>query len=70
MAYPARLSAGHWSINTVIQHFIMFLEDQGYTRATASKYLSALGSSLAGQVLMGYIVDSFQKRTRWNSSIS
>lgn len=51
------------AINAVIQHFILFLQDQGYSRATAAHYLSALlASSLAGRVLVGYLADRFQKK--------
>lgn len=51
------------AINAVIQHFILFLEDDGYSRATAAQYLSALlASSLAGRVLVGYLADRFQKK--------
>jgi MFS family permease len=51
------------SVNAVIQHFILFLKDQGYTIRTASHFLSALlVSSLAGRVLVGYIADRFRKK--------
>ena len=51
------------SVNAVIQHFILFLKDQGYSLRTASHFLSALlVSSLAGRVLVGYIADHFRKK--------
>ena len=51
------------SLNTVIQHIIFFLMDQGYTRAAASHLLSALlVASLAGRVAVGHIADRFRKK--------
>jgi MFS family permease len=51
------------SVNAVIQHFILFLKDQGYSTRTASHFLSALlVSSLGGRVLVGYIADHFRKK--------
>ncbi|MHB1793379.1 MAG: MFS transporter [Acidobacteriaceae bacterium] len=51
------------SVNAVIQHFILFLKDQGYSIQTASHFLSALLlSSLGGRVLVGYIADRFRKK--------
>jgi MFS family permease len=51
------------AINTVIQHFILFLEDHGYSRTVAAQFLSGLlASSLAGRVLVGYIVDRVSKK--------
>jgi MFS family permease len=51
------------SVNAVIQHFILFLKDQGYSVRTASHFLSALLiSSLAGRVLVGHIADRFRKK--------
>jgi MFS family permease len=51
------------SVNAVIQHFILFLKDQGYSIRTASHFLSVLlVSSLAGRVLVGYIADRFRKK--------
>jgi MFS family permease len=51
------------AINTVNQHFIFFLTDQGYSRTRAAHLLSGLlFSSLAGRVLVGYIADHFKKR--------
>lgn len=51
------------SVNAVIQHFILFLKDQGYSIRTASHFLSALlVFSLGGRVLVGYIADRFQKK--------
>jgi len=51
------------AINTVIQHLILHLTDVGYSRGVAAARLSALlGASLAGRVLVGYVVDRFQKK--------
>jgi MFS family permease len=51
------------AINTVIQHFILFLQDHGYSRTAASHFLSALlASSLAGRVLVGYVADRFARK--------
>jgi len=51
------------AINTVIQHFILFLQDDGYSRAAAAHFLSGLlAASLAGRVLVGYIVDRVPKK--------
>lgn len=51
------------AINTVIQHFVLFMQDHGYSRAEASRFLSALlASSLAGRVLVGYVADRFVKK--------
>ena len=51
------------AIGTVIQHFILFLRDQGYTAAAASRISSGLLiSSLAGRVGVGYLADRFQKK--------
>ena len=50
-------------INTVIQHLILALMDGGYSRAVAASRLSALlGASLAGRVLVGYLVDRFETK--------
>ncbi|HET6218680.1 MAG TPA: MFS transporter [Acidobacteriaceae bacterium] len=51
------------AINTVIQHFIYFMKDQGYSSTTAARYMSILlASSLGGRVLVGYIADHFKKK--------
>ena len=51
------------AINAVIQHIIFFLMDRGYSRPEAAHLLSALlAASLGGRVLVGYIVDRFQKK--------
>jgi MFS family permease len=51
------------AINTVIQHFVLFMQDHGYSRSVASHLLSALlASSLAGRVLVGYAADRFVKK--------
>lgn len=51
------------AINAVIQHIIFFLMDRGYSRLEAARILSTLlAASLGGRVLVGYIVDRFQKK--------
>jgi MFS family permease len=51
------------AIGAVIQHFILFLGDQGNSPRVASQFLSVLlGSSLAGRVLVGYMADRFSKK--------
>jgi MFS family permease len=51
------------AIGAVIQHFILFLEDRGYSATTASRFSSGLlASSLCGRVLVGYLVDRFPKK--------
>jgi MFS family permease len=51
------------AIGGVIQHFILFLKDQGYSGTTASRFSTALlASSLGGRVLVGYLADRFQKK--------
>ncbi|MGD0481518.1 MAG: MFS transporter [Terracidiphilus sp.] len=51
------------AIHAVIQHFILFLRDQNYALATASRVLSTLLTvSLAGRVLVGYVADRFQRK--------
>jgi MFS family permease len=51
------------AIGAVIQHFILFLEDQGYSATTASRFSTALlAASLGGRVLVGYLADRFQKK--------
>jgi len=51
------------AIGAVIQHLILFLKDQGYSAATASRFFTALlASSLGGRVLVGYLADRFPKK--------
>jgi len=50
-------------IGTVISHFILFLEDEGYSSGWASRALSILlFSSLAGRVIVGYVADRFTRK--------
>jgi MFS family permease len=50
------------AIGAVIQHFILFLRDSGYSATAASRYSSILlASSLAGRVIVGYVADRFRK---------
>ncbi len=50
------------AIGAVIQHFILFLKDSGYSAITASKYSTILlAASLGGRVIVGYLADRFSK---------
>lgn len=50
------------AIGAVIQHFILFLRDAGYTQTVASRFSGALlMASLGGRVLVGYVADRFRK---------
>ncbi|MDP9338533.1 MAG: MFS transporter [Acidobacteriota bacterium] len=51
------------AIGAVIQHFILFLKDQGYSATSASRFFTALlVASLGGRVLVGYLADRFRKK--------
>jgi MFS family permease len=51
------------AIGAVIQHFILFLKDQGYSPTTASRFFTGLlVASLGGRVLVGYLADRFRKK--------
>jgi len=51
------------AIGAVIQHFILFLKDQGYSAAAASRFSTALlAASLGGRVLVGYVADRSRKK--------
>lgn len=51
------------AMNAVIQHFIFYLENQGYSSTAASRYLSILlVASLGGRVIVGYVADRFRKK--------
>ena len=51
------------AIGGVIQHFILFLQDQGYTTTVAARFMSVLlVSSLMGRVLVGYVADRYSKK--------
>jgi MFS family permease len=51
------------TIGAVIQHFILFLKDLGYTTSAASRFLTVLlASSLCGRVVVGYVADRFEKK--------
>ncbi len=50
------------TIGAVIQHFILFLKDAGYSTTTAARFSSILlASSLGGRVTVGYLADRFRK---------
>jgi MFS family permease len=51
------------AIGAVIQHFILFLKDQGYSSAVAARYSTGLlVASLVGRILVGYAVDKVSKK--------
>ena len=51
------------AIGAVIQHFILFMKDQGYSAALASRFFTGLlAASLGGRVLVGYLADRFRKK--------
>jgi sugar phosphate permease len=51
------------AINTVIQHFILLLQDHGHSRTESARFLSMLlAASLVGRVVVGYIADRVPKR--------
>jgi MFS family permease len=51
------------AIGAVIQHFILYLKDLGYTTALASRISTLmLASSLCGRIVVGYLADSFSKK--------
>lgn len=51
------------AIGTVIQQFVLFLRDAGYTTVQASRVSSGLlFAGLAGRVAVGYLVDRYNKK--------
>jgi MFS family permease len=51
------------AIGSVIQQFILFLKDQGYSATMASRFFSGLiAASLGGRVVVGYLADRFRKK--------
>lgn len=51
------------AVGAVIQHFILFLKDQGYSATVASRFSTGLlAASLAGRILVGYAVDHVRKK--------
>ena len=51
------------AIGAVIQHFILFLRDQGYTPTVAARFMTVLLlSSLIGRVVVGYVADRHSKK--------
>lgn len=50
------------AIGAVIQHFILFLKDAGYSAASATQYSTILlTASLGGRVIVGYLADRLRK---------
>ena len=50
------------AIGAVIQHFILFLRDVGYSATAASRYSTILlAASLGGRVVVGHLADRFRK---------
>ncbi len=51
------------AIGSVIQQFILFLKDQGYSATVASRFFSGLiAASLGGRVVVGYLADRFRQK--------
>jgi MFS family permease len=51
------------AIGTVIQQFVLFLRDQGYSTSQASRVSSGLlFAGLAGRVVVGYFADRYSKK--------
>ena len=51
------------AIGTVSQHFILFLKDQGFSTAQATRMASGLlVASLAGRVIVGHYADRYSKK--------
>jgi len=51
------------AIGAVIQHFILFLKDKGYTASVAVRFSTGLlVASLVGRILVGYAVDHVSKK--------
>ena len=51
------------AIGAVIQHFILFLKDEGYSASMSSRFFTALlVASIGGRVLVGYLADRFRKK--------
>jgi MFS family permease len=50
------------TIGAVVQHFIFFLKDAGYSATAAARFSTILlASSLGGRVIVGYLADRFRK---------
>ncbi len=50
------------AIGAVVQHFILFLKDEGYSATSAARFSTILlASSLGGRVIVGYLADRFPK---------
>ena len=50
------------AIGAVIQHFILFLKDAGYSATVAARFSTTLlAASLGGRVIVGYLADRFRK---------
>jgi MFS family permease len=51
------------AVGSVVQHFILFLKDQGYSATEASRFSTGLlAASLAGRILVGYAADHVRKK--------
>lgn len=51
------------AINSVIQHFMLYMKDQGFDAGSGSHYLAILlSASLVSRILVGYLADRFQKK--------
>jgi len=51
------------AVGSVVQHYILFLKDQGYSQTVASRFSTGLlAASLAGRILVGYAADHVRKK--------
>ena len=51
------------AVGSVVQHYILFLKDQGYSQTVASRFSTGLlAASLAGRILVGYAADYVRKK--------
>jgi len=51
------------AVGSVVQHYILFLKDQGYSQTMASRFSTGLlAASLAGRILVGYAADHVRKK--------
>ncbi|MGB7844699.1 MAG: MFS transporter [Candidatus Acidiferrum sp.] len=50
------------AVGAVVQHFILFLKDAGYSATAAARFSTILlSSSLGGRVIVGYLADRLRK---------
>lgn len=50
------------AIGAVVQHFILFLKDAGFSSTSAARFSTILlASSLGGRVIVGHLADRLRK---------